>query len=836
MGATTVETSAPRAGESPGRAGWARRAASAVAGPALIVAGVLFALRGFVFADRLSDAHPDILTFWLPRFSFLGRSLAAGHVPLWNPFEMAGYRFAADPQGGWLYLLPMGLFSQLSPAVAMRAFIVANPLIAGLGLFGFLRIERLSRLAATAGGLSLAMLMSTSEIAISMPFAGAMAWTTVSLVGAAAFRRAALWPARLGCIAIGAIGWSQVATAHLSHGLVVCTALVTAYLVAGVVAEARSTRPGEVRDEAETRGRSWATGAAAARTVVFLVALPVLSLAILMPRLDALEASSLAAGYDRLGDAIGTLGGSDPGSLQANGVWAAWPLAFGATPGAYAGATILLGVPLALRARRRRVLVWAFGGALALTWILMLDAVITTDWVRDLVLRVPFGDVYLHNPGRMRYLAVIAVPVLGAVGIQGLRDEPLEPRRAVRWLGAGAFLWLGVPLLAFANPVRFVVLALGLAMGAWALWHLATRDRRWALAAVLGVLSLELVVSAVFSQLTAPGDTVRLNLEGGAHPNLIPQPLPLPEVDAAAFVTPTAFVPRLAATYDRFLTWAPPASSFEKGYLFMQLEPDWPALAMERGTLFGAHDVLGYNPVQLRRYWSYMRVRTPLPVYYNASVIDVPTLRDVRLLGAHYLVVPTGITPPIDGSVVDRAQGYDLVEVEGWQPRVSVVPNFRVVASETGTLRTILPPTFDPARLAVLERDPGFAPTPDADPGEASYDEITPEQLRIDVRATAPSIVVVRTSFDDGWTATVDGEPVVVMPVDGFLQGVAVPAGYHDVRLTYRDDALTAGVRAGIVAWATLGLAGVAAAVTAGVRRRRRVSPTMTPGGEAPPR
>ena len=88
---------------------------------------------------------------------------------------------------------------------------------------------------------------------------------------------------------------------------------------------------------------------------------PVLSLAILIPRVDALEASSLAAEYDRLGDALGTLGGSDPGSLQANGVWAAWPLAFGATPGAYAGATILLGVPLVLRARRRRVLVWAFG-------------------------------------------------------------------------------------------------------------------------------------------------------------------------------------------------------------------------------------------------------------------------------------------------------------------------------------------------------------------------------------------------------------------------------------------------------------------------------------------
>ena len=137
------------------------------------------------------------------------------------------------------------------------------------------------------------------------------------------------------------------------------------------------------------------------------------------------------------GDAIGTLGGSDTGSIQANGVWAAWPLAFGATPGAYAGAAILLGVPLALRARRRRAVVWAFGGALVITWVLMLDAVVTTAFIRDVFLRIPFGDVYLHNPGRMRYLAVIAVPVLGAVGIQGLRDEPLAPRHAIR-LARGA--------------------------------------------------------------------------------------------------------------------------------------------------------------------------------------------------------------------------------------------------------------------------------------------------------------------------------------------------------------------------------------------------------------
>jgi hypothetical protein len=289
---------------------------------------------------------------------------------------------------------------------------------------------------------------------------------------------------------LGGRGWSQVATAHLSHGLVICSALLAAYLLASAVAAVL-----ERRDRA--RGE-------AVRAVVFLAALPLLSLAIIVPHIDAIETSSLAAGYDRLGDAIGTLGGSDGRSIQANGVWAAWPLAFGATPGAYAGGVILLGVPLALRARRFRALTWAFGGAVVITWVLMLDAVVTAQWIRDVLLRIPFGDVYLHNPGRMRYLAVIAVPVLGAVGIQGLRDHPLSAKAAIRWLCAGAFFWLGVPLLALANPLRFLVLAAALALGGWALFELSARRRPRAWIAVGAVLSVELVAGAVYSQLIAP--------------------------------------------------------------------------------------------------------------------------------------------------------------------------------------------------------------------------------------------------------------------------------------------------------------------------------------------
>ena len=121
--------------------GIARRSAAALAGPMLIVVAVAFALRGFAFHRLITNAQVDILSFWLPRFAFLGRSIAAGHVPLWNPFEMDGYRFAADPQSGWLYAPAMLLFSVLNPGSATRALIVLNPMLGGLALYAFCRRE-----------------------------------------------------------------------------------------------------------------------------------------------------------------------------------------------------------------------------------------------------------------------------------------------------------------------------------------------------------------------------------------------------------------------------------------------------------------------------------------------------------------------------------------------------------------------------------------------------------------------------------------------------------------------------------------------------------------------
>ena len=477
----------------------ARRVLDAAAGPALIVVSVLIALRGFAFLPNLSDQHPDILSFWLPRSCMLGRAIADGHVPLWNPFEMSGTWFAADPQSGWLSLPTMASSWLFGCGGGLRALIVLNPILAGLGLFWFLRKEGLGRIAATAGGLSLAMAVSASILAISLPFAGTLAWTPFLLTGASGYFGRTGWR-RLAWLALAAFAWGQVATAHLSHGLVMATVLVVAYVIA------RSIR--------EVRRDALHVVAAVGYSLAFLLFLPLANLAIVVPHFAVLARSSLSDGY---GAIVGTVASSSATAedvpIPSTGMWGAWPLALASTPGGYLGATMLLFVPFALRDAARRYLVVALGAVAVLAYLLTNTVLVGAGWFRSLALSLPFGDVYLHNPSRLRYLAYLIVPALGAVGIQWFLDHRPGFGEAMRWIGAGLVVFLVFPLVMGARPGRLVIFAVASIAVVGVVWAFA-RGRRWAPVALCAILAAELLAGAIWSSMYH-GGTVYLGLESG---------------------------------------------------------------------------------------------------------------------------------------------------------------------------------------------------------------------------------------------------------------------------------------------------------------------------------
>jgi hypothetical protein len=799
-----------RAGEPPPPP-TARRLLNAAAGPTLIVGSVLFALRGIAFLPNLSDQHPDILSNWLPRSCMLGRAIADGHVPLWNPFEMSGTWFAADPQSGWLSLPMMASSWVFGCGGGLRALIVLNPILAGLGLFWFLRKEGLGRIAATAGGLSLSMAVAASILAVSLPFAGTLAWTPFILVGASGFFAHAGWR-RLGWLALAAFAWGQVATSHLSHGLVMATGLAVAYVVARAI---REVRRGTLRP-----------GAAAGWSVAFLLFLPLANLAILVPHFAVLARSSLADGYGSFGGTVARVtGGEEAIPIPDTGIWGGWPLALASTPGGYVGAAVLLFVPFALRDATRRYLVVALGAVSALAYLLTNTLLVGAGWFRSFALSLPFGDVYLHNPSRLRYLAFLIVPALGAIGIQWFLDHRPAFGEAMRWIGAGLAVFLVFPLAMGARVGRLTIFGIASAAVVSVVWALA-RGRRWAPVVLCVVLGVELLAGAIWSSLYQ-GGTVYLGLETGTHAALVAAPLRWPAVDVHDYLSPGPIaraLQRSGISDGRYLAWIRPDAYFNKGYLFTRKESDWPALLIGRSALFEVPDTLGYSPVQTPGYWAYVHATNRLPVFYNAAVIQIPTLTDLRLLGARYLIVPQGIPSPlprgVSGRTVETEGAYRLVEIDDAEPRASVVPSWTVVSGERAAVDAVLRPGFDPAAVAVLETDTGSMPSASSSTGTALYREVAPEIVRIRAEASAPSILLIRNAWDEGWSATLDGRSVPVLRTDGFLQGIALPPGRHGVRLTYREPAIGTGLALSGIVWLGFAIAVVFVIVTGRFRPR----------------
>jgi hypothetical protein len=135
-----------------------------------------------------------------------------------------------------------------------------------------------------------------------------------------------------------------------------------------------------------------------------------------------------------------------------------------------------------------------------------------------------------------------------------------------------------------------------------------------------------------------------------------------------------------------------------------------------------------------------------------------------------------------------RARLLDRVEVEGSMEAL-LLRLQRVDWSRTALLL--------PADAAAVRSISGAA----GSPGDAALNRISPEEMAVSVEAAATSVLEVGEHYDPGWSATVDGEPAKTVAVDGAILGAVVPAGRHEVRLTFNPVGLFLGL---IVAFGAL--------------------------------
>jgi hypothetical protein len=117
-------------------------------------------------------------------------------------------------------------------------------------------------------------------------------------------------------------------------------------------------------------------------------------------------------------------------------------------------------------------------------------------------------------------------------------------------------------------------------------------------------------------------------------------------------------------------------------------------------------------------------------------------------------------------------------------PRVSVPP--KIAAGGYAQLASL-----DPAQGSVTEGPPPSLLQ--QQPSELTISGYREDFYQIRYSAAAEMLIRIAVPYAPGWTASVDGTPHAVLPVDYALSGVVVPAGQHQLTLQFRPKYFPAG-------------------------------------------
>lgn len=170
----------------------------------------------------------------------------------------------------------------------------------------------------------------------------------------------------------------------------------------------------------------------------------------------------------------------------------------------------------------------------------------------------------------------------------------------------------------------------------------------------------------------------------------------------------------------------------------------------------------------------------------------------------------------------------NIYDVKKPVPRAFLVYGHEPAATSEAALRRFTDPAFDPTRAVIIEDQylNALNPRPRSAPlsgGEsAGQTEIlgrSVNSLTVRVQTPSDAWLVVMESWDQGWTANVDGNPVTVVPGNYAFRAVRAPAGDHTVEMVYQPASFKIGR---LVSGSTLVL--LLAIVIAWQARRTRAS------------
>ena len=197
---------------------------------------------------------------------------------------------------------------------------------------------------------------------------------------------------------------------------------------------------------------------------------------------------------------------------------------------------------------------------------------------------------------------------------------------------------------------------------------------------------------------------------------------------------------------------------------------------------YGFPNISAYVTISERRYKEFVEV-----LNLGSTMIDMMNLKYVLMPMANYQSQKErlGKFQP----VFTAANGSVLLENSAVLPKAWLVPSVAVVTSPRERLGIMSgDPQFDPALIALVESPPPLVLAQygkSAGAGTAQLESYESNRIVVHASASANALLVLGEKYYKGWTATVDGKPAQIHPVNHVLRGVYVTPGSHRVEFVF---------------------------------------------------
>lgn len=684
----------------------------------------------------------DLYSYYFPTVRFGFDELWRGHVPLWNPYQLAGQPFFANQQHGLLYplnflywVLPYRLAFEWSAILHyVLALVFAAYLGRTLGLSDGASV--VMALTFTFGGYLPGLLYLRTWLtgAVWLPLQLALAMHIFR--GERRGRSALLLAAALACQYLGGYPMYSLMSGY-------CIALLALWQSVALA------RCGSWRDLLySTVAVAAAPVCAAALSAVQLF--PMIEMTWLSPRrLGSLSPLAVPTVY---------------GLSQLRTLF--MPLAGpGGRASAYLGAAV---IPLALASLFHPRLRSSAAFFLTLAVIGGTLAAGTATPLFNLYLHLP-TSTWFRFPGEFVYVTVLGLAVAAGIGADALL-RGAAPRHVVIAGGAATLLLL-VGLLIRIHPLPMPFAWAGrrtsvlLMAPCLLVLVVAARSQRLAWAVFLGAMWLD------------------LSLAFANH-------LILPDIEPDRFEPPAALI--------RFLH----ESQHEQRAYFdvPSLHPPLAKVGM-RHRLFTVSDHESLLSTRYAEYAAWLQNGTrllPFQPSQGGLFVDPQRkrMRLLDLLGVRFIVTftRTPFAGELEAAAYPRVfddEGARVYENPRALPRAFVVGDAQV-ADPRAMLARMARDDFDALHTALVESEAARLEGGVSRPVQIL--EYAPERVIIHASGETPGLLVLTDQCYPGWQVTVDDKPSPIYCADYIFRAVRLPPGEHVVRFSYRPQSVRVGL------------------------------------------